>query len=223
MNGSSAVGRCSAVSVSDTMTTCTTPTTNVLFDSNIPELAVLDDDMWASQLLTLNIQNPAQITFNFTATPGYSGVRQVAVVMFNCPELGIAVQNIRLLIPPLSSRGTISTSDPTSCESPVRVCIPTDISENVLALQFIPVTGASWIHLAEVTFYDSDSGTERERGERERGERGREERERGERERERERESSVFLLKAPPHPRLSMSSNAGTSGPYVSMLGAMYT
>ena len=77
--------------------------------------------------------------------------------MFNCPELGIAVQNIRLLIPPSSSRGTISTSETTSCESLVRVCIPTDISENVLILQFIPVPGASWIHLAEVTFYDSDS------------------------------------------------------------------
>ena len=155
VNGSSAVGLCSDVSTSDDTTTCTTPITSVLFDDSIPTLTALDGNMWASQLLTLSIQNPAQITFNFAATPDYSGVRQVEVVMFNCPEWGITVQNIRLLIPPSSSRATISTSDPTSCESLVSVSISTDISENVFTLQFLPAPGTGWFHLAEIIFYGS--------------------------------------------------------------------
>lgn len=40
----------------------------------------------------------AGITFDFTNTPGYAGVvGRIEVVMFNCPDLGIGVQTIRVL------------------------------------------------------------------------------------------------------------------------------
>ena len=74
-----------------------TPTSSVLFDGNVSTLTGLDGDMWASQLLTINTTaNTAEITFDFTDTPDYTGVERVEVVMFNCPEWGISVRAINL-------------------------------------------------------------------------------------------------------------------------------
>ena len=86
-NGSSSTGRCSNFVHSITRKSCTTLNSSVLFDGNVPILNGLDGDMWASQLLTINTAaNTAEITFDFTTTPDYTGVGRVEVVMFNCPE-----------------------------------------------------------------------------------------------------------------------------------------
>ena len=37
-----------------------------------------------------------QLTFDFEGTRGYTGVGEVQVTMFNCPDWGLAVQSIRL-------------------------------------------------------------------------------------------------------------------------------
>ena len=79
---------------------CLTPTSSVLFDENVPTLTGLDGDMWASRLLTINTTaNTAEITFDFTATPDYTGVGKVEVVMFNCPEWGYQLELSPSLLP----------------------------------------------------------------------------------------------------------------------------
>ena len=65
VNGSSSTGRCSLFIRSSTRQTCLIPTSSVLFDGNVPTLNLLDGDMWASQLLTINTTaNTAEITFD---------------------------------------------------------------------------------------------------------------------------------------------------------------
>ena len=97
VNGSSSTGRCSSIIHSTTRQTCITPTSSVLFDGNVSTLTGLDGDMWASQLLIINTTaNTAEITFDFTRTPDYTGVERVEVVMFNCPKWGISVRAINL-------------------------------------------------------------------------------------------------------------------------------
>ena len=97
VNGSSNTGRCSPFILSNTRQTCIASTSSVLFDGNVPTLTGLDGDMWASQLLTINTTaNTAEITFDFTTTPDYTGVGRVEVVMFNCPEWEISVRIIEL-------------------------------------------------------------------------------------------------------------------------------
>ena len=85
---------------------CDAPTSSVLFDGNVPTLTGLDGDMWASQLLTLQLlpstsESRREFIFDFTRTSPSFRVERVELVMFNCPEWGIAVQNIRLSIQPL--------------------------------------------------------------------------------------------------------------------------
>ena len=141
-----------------------TPTSSVLFDGNVPTLTGLDaGDMWASQLLTINTTaNTAEITFDFTRTPDYTGVERVEVVMLNCPEWGISVRTISLFsAPSISGSRNFQTNSPTttSCDSLVRVCISNTVSSirPVLSLVFnLPLT-SNWVHLAEVTFYASGS------------------------------------------------------------------
>ena len=165
VNGSSSTGRCSNFIPSITRQTCTTPTSSVLFDGNVPTLTGLDGDMWASQLLTINTTaNTAEITFDFTATPDYTGVGRVEVVMFNCPEWGISVRTISLFsATSISGSRTFLTSifpTTTSCDSLVRVCIFLILSalfDQFLTLVFNLPSTSNWVHLAEVTFYASGS------------------------------------------------------------------
>ena len=142
----------------DSHSRCEAPTSSVLFDGNIPTLTGLNGDMWASQLLTLQICNPSgiEIISDFT---GRSGVERVELVMFNCPEWGIAVQAIGFG----SATSTSSTRTPivaisptiTSCNSLVRVCTSSlaITQHDVIYLQFIPATGSNRTYLAEVEFY----------------------------------------------------------------------
>ena len=98
VNGSSPTGNCSRLNDS-TMTTCfQPPNSGVLFDGRVPTLTGLDGDMWASQPLTINTtQSLTNVIFDFTDTPGYVGIQRVEVVMFNCPQWGIASTTIVLL------------------------------------------------------------------------------------------------------------------------------
>ena len=165
MNGSSATGNCSSVTIGvsgPSRYRCDAPASSVLFDGNIPTLTGLNGDMWASQLLTLQTTNQGDIIFEFTATPGFIGVARVELVMFNCPEWGISVQTVRLLTSssisvPRSAVRTLTVPAITSCDSLVRICIPQNIEQPVIALEFIPPPDSTWTHLAEVTFYDSGS------------------------------------------------------------------
>jgi hypothetical protein len=165
VNGSSAVGRCSNVTtgpgIGDDFSRCDTPTTSVLFDGNIPTLTGLDGDMWASQLLTLQTTvdgDAGVITSNFTSVRNYVGLERIELVMFNCPEKGISVQRIVTTASGfLSSPEIFDVPNITSCDSLVRVCISQVTTQPVIALQFDPPPGSTWVHLAEVVFYGSGS------------------------------------------------------------------
>ena len=164
VNGSSSKGRCSHFIHSITRQTCSTPTSSVLFDGNVPTLTGLDGDTWASQLLIINTTaNTADITFDFTDTPDYTREGTVEVVMFNCPEWGISVTNIQLFSATsrIGSRNFVTSISPstTSCDSLVRVCISHTVSSTrrVLILIFYTYLTSNWVHLAEVTFYASGS------------------------------------------------------------------
>ena len=164
VNGSSSTGRCSNFIHSTFRQNCLTPTSSVLFDGNVPTLTELDGDMWASQLLTINTTtNTAEITFDFTNTPDYTGVERVEAVMFNCPEWGISVRNIAFFsASSISGTGRFLTSifpTTTSCDSLVRVCISHNVSSirSLLTLVFTLPSTSNLVHLAEVTFYASGS------------------------------------------------------------------
>ena len=159
VNGSSPTGSCSRGTYYDTQTTCQQPNSSVLFDGHIPTLTGLDGNMWASRLLTIRRANiSTSVTFDFTDTPGYDRVERVEVVMFNCPQWGIASTDI--LFSGAIARGqplkTISVSSLTSCDSLVRVLISVTVSLPVLTLQFILLPNSDWVYLAEVTFYASN-------------------------------------------------------------------
>ena len=164
MNGSSATGNCSDVDPGGQQLRCNAPTSSVLFDGNIPTLTGLDGDVWASQLLTLQTTNEArrEIIFDFTGTSNSLRVERVELVMFNCPDWGIAVQVITLLVSSSLSVGrtvvqTFSVPTITSCDSLVRICIALTIIQPVIGLEFTPPPDSTWIHLAEVTFYGTGS------------------------------------------------------------------
>ena len=166
MNGSSATGNCSSIAISthDGLSRCDAPNSSVLFDGNIPTLTGLDEDMWACQLLILQVAGSSRrdILSDFTGKSSYVGVRRVELAMFNCPEWGISVQTIKLLTATSLSQtalavSTFSVPAITSCDSLVRICISEIIQQPVIALEFSPPPGSNWTHLAEVTFYGTGS------------------------------------------------------------------
>lgn len=162
MNGSTPTGNCSSIINDSISISCGTPTTSVLFDSHIPTLSGLEGDMWASRLLTMQASDSSStdITFNFTATQGYNGVRCIRVAMFNCKQWGVSIQTIRLKG---ETGGTLDvenlSADLNLCDGLVRICISHTISfsSTVITLQFVLSPDSSWVHLAEVSFYASDT------------------------------------------------------------------
>ena len=98
VNGSSATGKCPMV-IELNFQCCVEPTTSVLFDGNILTLTGLDGDMWASQLLTLEVldfnEHPS-ISLYFHTVPDSFEIRRVEVALFNCPEWGISVETIEI-------------------------------------------------------------------------------------------------------------------------------
>ena len=162
VNGSSPDGKCSSTSrYNNSYSTCEAPTSSVLFDST---LTGLDGDMWASQLLTLQIHNPRGqfLVSDFNGISNYVRVGRVELTMFNCPEWGIAVQVIGIWRASSISGARVLAGSLfpaiTSCDSLVRVCTSSlDITTPVIVLQFIPATGSNRIYLAEVEFYGDSS------------------------------------------------------------------
>ena len=171
INGSSTIVNCGTTIDSDLDTLlCDHPNTSVLFDGNVPTLAGLDGDMWASQLLTIwtNEISTHQSIFLVGRPADFGGVSTVEVVLFNCPEWGISVQTISVLLgqirldpPPGGSSSYHDVINKnitlTSCTSLVRVCVPVNTLLTLIALQFLPAPDSHWVHLAEVRFNGRDS------------------------------------------------------------------
>ena len=161
-NGSSITGGCSSVRLNlDGTSTCLTPTSSVLFDGVIPTLTALDENTWASQLMTLyksqfsssHFQN---LHFDF-ATPGFR-IGRVEVTIFNCPQWGTGVEEVGVYYFELYYRFiTRAYTDAFSCDSLVKVCIPVNTSSTLLHLQFGPRRGHNRVHIAEVSLYESSS------------------------------------------------------------------
>lgn len=157
MNGSSPYGNCNVTSNGDgSISTCTEPRKSVLFDRNIPTLTGLNGNTWARDLLTLSIGSAStSITFdyNYPSRRAFY-VARIEVAMFNCPQWGISIKEVRLSL--RNSQRILGPFYPlaTSCDSLVRVCIPYIIdTRQEITLQFISDTGSDWLHLAEVEFY----------------------------------------------------------------------
>ena len=171
VNGSSQFGRCSSISHYNAHSSvCEAPNSSVLFDDNIPTLTKLDGHVWANQLLTLQLNNPSgiEIIFDFTGMSNYLEVKRVELVMFNCPEWGIALQNIKIWrAQSISGRRNLAGaffSTIASCDSLVRVCTSSlHITTPVIHLQFIPATNSiNRTYLAEVGFYGDSSACQQD-------------------------------------------------------------
>ena len=162
VNGSSITGRCSNVTNSSGTSNCTDPTSSVLFDGHIPTLTRLDTDIWASQLLTIAIEpislssNP-EITFDFNATPNFSRLGRVEVVMFHCPQWGIGTETIQALNSNMINIGNMEADSITSCDYLVRTCIMVPSSSQTLSLRFDLPAISHWVHLAEIIFHTDTS------------------------------------------------------------------
>ena len=159
VSGSSATGHCSSIGRRNSLTsTCTDPTSSVLFDGVIPTLTGLDGDMWASQLLTLQTTTRTRVVFDFAGTQGYVGLSgRVEVVIFNCPEKEISTSTIMIFTSasPLGNREplTVININITSCDSLVRVCTSITTTQPSIILDFVVGTTSDMVYLAEVTFY----------------------------------------------------------------------
>ena len=152
-NGSSITGGCPNIIFETNVAICSRSTRSFLFDGNVPTLTGLDGDMWASQLLTVEAPgNSVEFIFNFTDTPGYTGVGGAEIVMFNCPEWGISVETFTFM----TTSGTRSVNPTTtSCDFLVTVQLPSVVSssQQVITLQCSLPSTSTWVYLAEVTFF----------------------------------------------------------------------
>ncbi len=162
INGSSATGYCSDISLNyDGYSTCSTPTSSVLMDGNIPTLTALDGDTWASQLMTTGPQivynyyfysmGWSSINFNFSETPDYTGVRRVEVVIFNCRMWGMSAY---FEISGLGSGSIVPSIS--SCNSLLKICIPLNTASREISFDFFYIN-YRWVHIAEITFYNDSS------------------------------------------------------------------
>ena len=164
VNGSSETGHCEDAWQLLGVVSCGHPETSVLFDGNIPTLTGLDWDSWADQLLTLNTSNIALLEDKYTniqlTLPSVQRLR-LEVVLFNCPEWGIATSRITIQTSQVFLQDYYKSKvmDPTlnSCDSLVRVCLHIDTKHVSGTLRFDPPPGSNWTHLAEVTFYTDTS------------------------------------------------------------------
>ena len=169
MSGSSDIGHCLSVSGNEagTTSTCTDPTSSVLFDGVIPTLTGLDGDMWASQLLTLQSGFSAttrpRVLFDFTDTQGYVGLSgRLEVTMFYCP---VRENSASIITVSTSSSPSGSTTplivvkiDNTSCDtySLVRVGTSITTTQPSITLEFAT---SGLVYLAEVAFLTSPPDT----------------------------------------------------------------
>ena len=164
VNGSSATGYCSDVTLQlNYFSTCSSPASSVLFDGVIPTLTALDGNTWARQLMILQRPMFGSYSFNIYSSFTNARIRRVEVVLFNCPQWGIAVSriDIRFLYPGYTYYRDTTYAYPTvfSCDSLVKVCVPLDTSSapTRMRLEFDTNNEYSNVHLAEVSFYENTS------------------------------------------------------------------
>ena len=146
---------------SDSNSRCNAPTSSVLFDGNIPTLTGLDGNMWASQLLALQLHNQSriEITSDFRGRPG---VVKVELVIFNCPEWGIAIQAITppppgTTTPPPPDTTTPPPPDtttpplPDTAPSPSDTAIPDTTQEIAVECKVCPSCSTSTVLASVIT------------------------------------------------------------------------
>lgn len=154
VNGSCSTEHCSHTQQSRNMMCCGAAKSSVLFDGIISTLN-FSSDTWASQLFELQPfeRNNTAIFIDLFSEVILSTVE---VVMFNCPEWGIAVQSIRFHVSGVVS--SITTSTTTSCDSLVTVHLPIlnrEFTHDQLKLEFL--TNSQKVYIAEVRlFTDGD-------------------------------------------------------------------
>ena len=178
-NGSSLNGDCSDITLNlNGTTSCATPTSSVIMDGVIPTLEGLFGDTWASSFLVMqsvsdtNNRFPFEIRFDFSEVLefSFSGLadsvaEQIELVMFNCPEFGSATARIEIHDFTNPSQNLFSTLIETvyptvlSCDSLVRICIPIRTRRAVTSIVFVPFPGSSFVHLAEVSFFNASVTT----------------------------------------------------------------
>ena len=166
VNGSFPLGQCSSHVDIEMTLFCTEPVSNVLFDGVISKLTGLDGDMWASQLLTLEkrVDDPVLVFLTFATAPISAAVQRIEMVMFNCPQWGVSVQEIVITRFPDSDLSISNSNQPfttsvdiTSCDSLVRVCISVSTdAPRLLTVGFTQDSKSSWVHLAEVKVYNDN-------------------------------------------------------------------
>ena len=160
VNGSSATGHCSDVTQHlNSLSTCSSPASSVLFDGVIPTLTALDGNTWARQLMILQRPLFGSSSFNIYSSFTNAWIRRVEVVLFNCPQWGTAVNRIGIEFLYSGNRNP-RYAYPTvfSCDSLVKVCVPLDTTSAETAIRLYFSTNSYYkIHLAEVSFYENSS------------------------------------------------------------------
>ena len=158
MNGSLAAGNCSDTVNAGNSTVCRQPCSSVLLDGKVPTLTGLSGNMWASQLITLgsaeNERRSIPLTFEFDS-PEYTGVGEVQVIMFNCPDWGLAVQSIRLQNSGGESVLSSSRVLNSSCTSLVTVmlCSQSRFTSSESRLLFDLQPNSDRVYIAELAFF----------------------------------------------------------------------
>ena len=159
-NGSSATGHCSDVTLHlNSYSTCSSPASSVLFDGVIPTLTALDGNTWARQLMIL--QRPMFGSHSLYLYSSFTNarIRRLEVVLFNCPQWGIANRIIIRFFPVYYSISAYLTVF--SCDSLVKVCVPFDTSSapTTIRLEFNAYRNNEYykVYLAEVSFYEDSS------------------------------------------------------------------
>ena len=152
VNGSSINGGCTDFFNIPPTFSCQAARSSVIFDGIVPTLSTNDftGNTWAQQLLTIQPQF-GSTSLDLSRFDSFgAAVEAVEIVMFNCPQWGIAVNTIRVFQQEMRP--------PISCDSLVSVCF----TVSTRSLAFINILfevdfNSEWIHLAEVTLFDSES------------------------------------------------------------------
>ena len=143
--------------------------TSDLTDCVIPSLGGFQTN-WAAGLFTVNTRGQSfHIGFEFDGPANFT---RVELDLFNCPEWGIAAQNITVyefvpgigilnFHPIIATELGMRTTTATSCTSIVRVVIPLELPPNQIsyAINFTfddTATNIQWVHIAEVRFIEEE-------------------------------------------------------------------
>ena len=118
VNGSDELGHCSPANTHKySNQLCTEPGSSVLFDGTLPTLTGLDG---ASQLLTSSVEDQDYVYLSMYFATFTPKVGRVEVIIFNCPEWGISVESIEMLVN--YGERYIMFPNTTSCRSLVSLC-----------------------------------------------------------------------------------------------------